>query len=90
VVSGASKKLTETVKWGNACWTLDDLPIVYLYGAKDHVQLGFFAGALLKDRKGLLKGKGKFVRFAEVESHKDIQTAYFTRLIKAAMKINYR
>src|SRR5687768_17670295 len=28
--------------------------------APDHVQFGFFAGARLKDPKGLLRGEGKF------------------------------
>ncbi|HVK60003.1 MAG TPA: DUF1801 domain-containing protein [Bdellovibrionales bacterium] len=84
------KQLEETVKWGNGCWVRDELPIVYIYGAKDHFQLGFFAGSMLKDPEGRLSGKGKFVRFVKIADKKDIDKAYFTKLIRQATKIKYR
>jgi hypothetical protein len=54
--------LQESVKWGNGCWVKGSAPVAYVYSAPDHVQFGFFAGSALKDPKGLLNGKGKFVR----------------------------
>lgn len=90
LVATSSKKLEETVKWGNACWTIENLPIVYLYGGGDHLQLGFFAGSMLKDPKKTLDGKGKFVRFVKIYSTKDINSTYLTKLIKEAAKIKYR
>jgi uncharacterized protein YdeI (YjbR/CyaY-like superfamily) len=90
LVTLSSKKLDETVKWGNGCWTNEDLPIVYIYAADDHLQLGFFAGSLLKDTKKILQGKGKFVRFIKIKSTKDIEAPYIKKLIKSAIKIKYR
>lgn len=90
LVSASSKNLEETVKWGNGCWTYENLPIVYLYGADDHLQLGFFAGSMLKDSKNVLEGKGKFVRFVKIYSSKDLNATYLTKLIKQAVKIKYR
>lgn len=90
LVNDCSLPLTETVKWGNGCWTKDDLPIVYLYAMKDGVQLGFFAGSMIADPKEMLEGNGKFVRFLPVYSKADIDAKYFTALIKKAIKIKYK
>lgn len=81
------KKLTESVKWGNGCWLYNDIPVCYMYGGyKDRVQFGFFGGSILKDPKGLLKGDGKFIRFINIQTKKDIDKAYITKLIRQAVK----
>lgn len=90
LVNDCALPLTETVKWSNGCWVKDELPIVYIYAMKDSVQLGFFAGSLISDSKGLLEGKGKFVRFITIQAKADIDPKYFTALIKKAIKIKYR
>lgn len=46
--------LTEELKWGHPCYTLDGKNIVLLHGFKDYCALLFFKGALMKDPKGLL------------------------------------
>lgn len=83
-------KLEEEVKWGNGCWSFKKLPIVFLYADKDHIQFGFFAGAMLKDPKNLLEGKGKFVRAIKLRDKKDIDKEYAVKLIRQAIKIKYR
>lgn len=81
------KMLTEFVKWGNGCWTLNDIPVCYMYGGyTDHVQFGFFGGSALKDPKGLLQGEGKFIRSLRFKTKKDIDKAYVTKLIRQAVK----
>ena len=57
-VARAEPRLTEAVKWGNGCWVGPNGPVAYVYSGKDHVQFGFFRGAMLEDPKGLLEGKG--------------------------------
>lgn len=90
MVNDLKLPLDETVKWGNGCWVKGELPIVYLYGLKDGVQLGFFAGSMISDPKEYLEGKGKFVRFITVKSKDEIDAKYFATLIKRASKIKYR
>jgi len=46
--------LTEELKWGQPCYTLDKTNIVLMHGFKDYCALLFFKGALLKDPKGIL------------------------------------
>ena len=86
----ASKKLVETVKWGNGCWELEGLPIAFAHAERDHVQFGFFAGSQLTDPKRLLKGSGKYVRSQKLFAASDIDGAYLTRLLKQALTTPYR
>lgn len=46
--------LTEELKWGQACYTLNKKNIVLIHGFKDYCALLFFKGALLKDAKNIL------------------------------------
>ncbi|HEY4324402.1 MAG TPA: YdeI family protein [Mucilaginibacter sp.] len=46
--------LTEELKWGNPCYTLQDGNIVLIHVFKEYCALLFFKGALLNDTHGLL------------------------------------
>jgi uncharacterized protein YdeI (YjbR/CyaY-like superfamily) len=46
--------LTEELKWGEPCYTLQDKNIVLIHGFNDYCALLFMKGALLKDPKGIL------------------------------------
>ncbi|MFT3998294.1 MAG: YdeI/OmpD-associated family protein [Asticcacaulis sp.] len=46
--------LTETMKWGQPCYTAGGRNIVLIHGFKDYCALLFFKGALLKDAGGVL------------------------------------
>src|SRR5579875_1906474 len=46
--------LTEELKWGCPCYTLDKKNIVLIHGFKEYCAFLFFKGALLKDTKKIL------------------------------------
>ncbi len=46
--------LTEELKWGCPCYTLDGNNIVLIHDFKEYCAFLFFKGALLKDREGIL------------------------------------
>ena len=46
--------LNEELKWGHACYDLDDKNVVLIHGFKDYCALLFMKGALLKDPRGIL------------------------------------
>ena len=46
--------LTEELKWGQPCYTLNDKNIVLIHGFKEYCALLFFKGALLDDPDGIL------------------------------------
>lgn len=85
-VGRAAPKLTESVKWGNGCWVKGKAPVSYVYSAPDHVQFGFFRGASLDDPRGLLQGKGEYVRHVKLRTPKDLDEAAFRALLRQAAR----
>jgi hypothetical protein len=76
--------LSEAVKWGNGCWVGSHGPVAYVYSAPDYVQFGFFRGSSLKDPKGLLEGKGRYVRHAKVRKPSGIDERSLAALLRQA------
>ena len=83
-VKRVEPKLTEAVKWGNGCWIGSNGPVAYVYSATEYVQFGFFYGSFLKDPRGLLEGKGKYVRHTKVRDASEIDERAFAALLKQA------
>jgi len=63
ILSGFDLKVER--KWGKPCYMVDGMNVVIIQGFKEYCALGFFQGALLKDRKKLLVQLGQ-VRAARV------------------------
>jgi hypothetical protein len=84
-VKRAAPKLQESVKWGNGCWVLGKEPVAYVYSDEGYVQFGFFRGSSLADPKGLLSGKGQYVRHVKVRKTSDIDEASFRALLRQAV-----
>jgi hypothetical protein len=76
--------LSEAVKWGNGCWAGRNGPVAYVYSDTGYVQFGFFSGSSLKDPKGLLQGKGKYVRHIKVRDRSAIDERAFSALLRQA------
>ncbi|MBU1092959.1 MAG: DUF1801 domain-containing protein [Firmicutes bacterium] len=47
-------ELTEDVKWGVPCYTLNQSNVILIHGFKEYVGMLFIKGALLKDEKNIL------------------------------------
>lgn len=85
-VKQTEPRLTESVKWGNGCWIGSRGPVAYVYSAPDYVQFGFFRGSSLRDPKGLLAGKGAYVRHAKVHHAAEMDKQGLTALLKQAAR----
>ena len=83
-VKRAEPDLTESVKWGNGCWIGKKDPVAYVYSDDGYVQFGFFRGSALKDPKGLLEGKGQYVRHIKVRDAIRIDERAFAALLRQA------
>lgn len=59
-----SSGLTEELKWGCPCYTLDGANVVLIHDFKDYCALLFHKGALLKDSKAILIQQTKNVQSA--------------------------
>lgn len=73
--------LTEELKWGHPCYTLDGSNIVLIHDFKDYCAILFMKGALLKDPKGILVQQtanvqsARQVRFASVKDVTKLEKA---------------
>ena len=84
-VKRVEPSLTEAVKWGNGCWVGKNGPVAYVYSDVGYVQFGFFSGSSLKDRRGLLQGKGRYVRHIKVRDRSEIDEQAFAALLRQAV-----
>lgn len=76
--------LKESVKWGNGCWIGLRGPVAYVHAERGYVQFGFFHGSSLKDPKGLLEGKGQYVRHTKVRDPDAIDERALAALLRQA------
>jgi hypothetical protein len=63
---------------------VEDAPFAYVNSFKSHVNVGFFYGAALVDRAGLLEGSGKRMRHVKLRAGLELSTAAVHDLIDAA------
>lgn len=94
--------LTEELKWGVPCYTLDDKNVVLIHGFKEYCALLFFNGALMKDPNGILIQQtenvqaGRQIRFTgikDIVKMKAVLKAYVREAIqveKAGLKVEYK
>ncbi|MBV6404334.1 MAG: YdeI/OmpD-associated family protein [Flavobacteriales bacterium] len=84
--------LTEELKWGHPCYTLNGKNVFLIHGFKEYCALLFHKGALLKDAKGLLVQQTKNVqsarqiRFASVKAIEEL-TPLLKRYIREAIAL---
>ena len=92
--------LSEELKWGKPCYTFQGSNIVIIEGFKEFCALMFPKGALLKDRKGILKEFGwqaarriPFTSAREIVEMERVLKAYIREAMEAekpGMKLTYR
>ncbi len=88
----AVPKASVVGKYGGTLYTLKpdekESQFCGLFPYKDHVQLAFSQGTLLKDPSSLLQGAGKFRRHINFLKMTDIDIPALNRLLKEAAKIS--
>jgi uncharacterized protein YdeI (YjbR/CyaY-like superfamily) len=94
--------LTEELKWGQPCYSLEGANIVLIHGFKEYCALLFMKGALLKDAKGILVQQTENVQSArqirftsvrEITKLEPVLKAYIKEAIeveKAGMEVEYK
>ncbi len=94
--------LTEELKWGCPCYTIQKSNVVLIHGFKDYCALLFMQGALLKDEKGILVQQtenvqsARQIRFATMQDileNKSTILSYINEAIdvdKAGLKVELK
>lgn len=83
LIHSALPGAVESMKWGAPVFSnAGGEVVIYLYGGKDHANLGFVRGVELEDPEGLLKGHGKSGRHIKLYPNQDIPEAAMKALVK--------
>ncbi|MEK7950080.1 YdeI/OmpD-associated family protein [Luteolibacter soli] len=94
--------LTEELKWGKPCYSLESGNVVLIHGFKEYCALLFMKGALLKDAKGILVQQTenvqsarqiRFTNVREIVKLEPVLKAYLKEAIeveKAGMEVEYK
>jgi uncharacterized protein YdeI (YjbR/CyaY-like superfamily) len=94
--------LTEELKWGVPCYTVENSNILLMHEFKEYCALLFVKGALLKDASGILVQQTenvqaarqiRFTNVQEIDAQESIITAYIHEAIaveKAGLKVPYK
>ena len=81
--------LTEELKWGKPCYTVNGNNVVLIHGFKDYCALLFLKGVLLKDAEDILVQQTKNVqsarqiRFTDVEQINDMMAVIRSYIFEA-------
>ncbi len=94
--------LTEELKWGQPCYTLDGANVVLIHGFKTYCALLFMKGALMKDAGGLLVQQtenvqsARQIRFTSLGEIKQLEPRLKTcleeamEIEKSGAKVNFK
>jgi uncharacterized protein YdeI (YjbR/CyaY-like superfamily) len=79
--------LTEELKWGQPCYSLDGKNVALIHGFKEYCAILFHKGALLKDPKGVLIQQTKNVQAARQIRFTSVQAvARLEKTLKAYLR----
>jgi len=84
VMRDCGADVRELLHDGHPTACVDDAAFAYVNSFTAHVNVGFFLGAELPDRNGLLEGSGKFMRHVKLRPGCEIDSVALTELIKIA------
>jgi len=65
----------------------NDVPVIYLFGSKEHVNFGFLKYAELSDPDGLLQGSGKPSKHVKIGPGEQIDKSTLRKFIKQCESI---
>lgn len=77
-----SENISDSIKWGNLVYAVNDKNFAYIAVAKSHVNLGFFDATSLADPDKILEGAGKDLRHIKFKSANDIKSGQIRFLIR--------
>jgi hypothetical protein len=83
LVHEALPEASEDYRWGAPVFNNSHgVTVVYLYGGKDHANLGFVRGAELDDPRNILKGGGKAGRHVQIFPGDKVQRTALAALLR--------
>lgn len=84
VMRACGNDVRELLHDGHPTACVADAAFGYVNVFKAHVNVGFFRGAEIADRHGILEGNGKFMRHVKLSPERNVDAAALRKLIETA------
>jgi len=84
VMRGCGDDVRELLHDGHPTACVADAAFAYVNVFRAHVNVGFFRGAEIADRDGLLEGAGRFMRHVKLRPGRAVDATALTTLIETA------
>lgn len=84
IFRACGEDVRELLHDGHPTACVADAAFGYVNAFKAHVNVGFFRGASIADREGLLEGTGKFMRHVKLRPECDVNSTALRKLIETA------
>ncbi len=89
LVRDTAPEAVESLKWAQPVYEVNG-PVAYIKANAQHVNFGFWRGAMLQAPEGLLEGDGDRMRHLKIFSLADIKTDILKTLVRQAVLLNVR
>jgi hypothetical protein len=87
LIDSTTPSAKATIKWSQPVWELEG-PFAWLKGSKSHLSFGFWRGAELADRAGLLEGTGDRMRHVKLRDGQELPARELAAFIREAADLN--
>ena len=74
------------LKWGKPAYSLNGEMFMYIADQSKYVQLGFYNGAQMNDKHGIIEGTGKRLRHIKVHELNDELTSQIADAVRESLR----
>ncbi len=88
IVKENAPGVKESIKWAQPVYENDDGPFCFIRAHKNHLNIGFWRGAIMMDPLHLLEGDGVKMRHIKITQDTKIDYKKIGNFIQQAIKLN--
>ena len=87
VVDATAPEASSTIKWAQPVWESNG-PFAYVKAFRSSVNIGFWRGAQLEDRNGILEGDGERMKHVTLREGDAIPADELAGFVRQAVELN--
>ena len=87
IVDAAAPEASSTIKWAQPVWESNG-PFAYIKAFRSSVNIGFWRGAQLEDRNGILEGDGERMKHVTLREGDAIPADELAGFVRQAVELN--
>ena len=88
IVKEAAPKAVEKMMWAQPVYKSSEGPFCFIKAHKNHINVGFWRGAEMKDPKELFLGTGVKMRHIKIKRMRDVRKSDITDFVKQGLFLN--